>query len=103
MDDDRTLGERLVRIETKLEAIDLSIRHGDASSAQLVQLVAAKVENIEDDVTAVGNLARSVEERVNALERALARAAGWRAGVLVALGASSGLLAGLLLHTVGAG
>lgn len=42
------------------------------------------------------------DERIAVVEMSVAKAAGWRGGFLVALGAGGGLVTGLILHSVGA-
>lgn len=106
--DDVELIERLVRIESGLESVKTSIEFGDRSSAQLVQLLAARVDSLSNDITRTANLAReadaSLQRRLDAHSEQLDVLTVWKAkvaGMALAVGAIAGGTAGAVFRLIG--
>lgn len=106
--DDVQLAERLARIESGLEAVKSAIEFGDRSGAQLVQMLAARVDNVSNDVTRVANAAREAEDglrvRLDDQAKELESLTLWKAkvaGMALAFGSLSGVATALIVRSLG--
>ena len=107
MDGETDLNVRMIRMEAKLDAITQAIEFGDRSSAQLVQLVSARLDRAEQDILATlrkkeeehATFSRKLDDldhRASAIENWKAKVAGIALGVATLAGGSAGAVVKLL-------